>query len=194
MYGYLLHGDDLYFCIGDVSGKGIPASLFMTQATRLFHALATQHLTPALIATEMNAELTEGNETGMFITMFIGLVNLDTGHLSFCNAGHTPPLLDNKFLEVESNAPIGLWPELNFVGEEIDNIKGSLFFTYTDGLNEAEDIHQVQFGDKRIQHILSESHLDNARQTISRLKKEVDNHRCGAEPNDDITMLCLRIN
>ena len=194
MYGYLLHDDDLYFCVGDVSGKGIPASLFMTQATRLFHALATQHLTPALIATEMNAELTEGNETGMFITMFIGLVNLDTGHLSFCNAGHTPPLLDNKFLEVESNAPIGLWPELSFVGEEIDNIKGSLFFTYTDGLNEAEDIHQVQFGDERIQHILSEGHLDNARQTISRLKKEVDNHRCGAEPNDDITMLCLRIN
>ena len=88
LYGYLLQGDVLYFCVGDVSGKGVPASLFMAQAARLFRTLAARQLMPAELTTQLNEALAEGNEGNMFVTMFIGRADLTTGRLDFCNAGH----------------------------------------------------------------------------------------------------------
>jgi len=198
LYGYLLMQDKLYFCVGDVSGKGVPASLFMAQATRLFRTLATQNMMPAEIATRMNAELSADNEAGMFVTMFIGLINLKNGRLDFCNCGHNPPVLGNSdgsgaFLQMEANAPIGLWPELEYVGESVENVKGRPFFAYTDGLNEAENLQQEQFGDDRLLQILSNQRFSSAREVVETLKAEVKKHRNGAEPNDDLTMLCLKV-
>ena len=196
LYGYLLQGDELYFCVGDVSGKGVPASLFMAQATRLFRTLAAQHMMPAEICTRINAELSgEDNQQGMFVTMFLGLVDLRTGHMDFCNAGHNPPVwgLPPQYLEVESNAPIGLWPDIDFVGQSFENIKGSPLFIYTDGLNEAENLQQEQFGDDRLLEALNASRFSSAQQVVEKLVSEVEHHRNGAEPNDDLTMLCLRI-
>jgi len=185
----------LYFALGDVSGKGVPASLFMAQATRLFRTLAKQNLLPAEICTRMNDELAEDNEQGMFVTMFIGLVDLQSGHLDFSNAGHNPPVINNDhFLEMEPNAPIGLWPGLEYVGEEIDNIHNTPIFIYTDGLNEAENAAQEQFGDDYLLQILKETPYQSARQTIELLQEEVARHVAGADPSDDLTMLCLRIN
>jgi serine phosphatase RsbU (regulator of sigma subunit) len=199
LYGYQILGDLLYFCIGDVSGKGVPASLFMAQATRLFHALASQSMNPAEICTIMNAELSgEDNEQGMFVTMFICRLNLKLNRLEYCNAGHNPPVLGNddgqfSFLDMESNAPIGLWPELEYVGESIDFFKDRLLFLYTDGLNEAEDTEQNQFGDDRLLDLLRQTHFNSAKQVIKVLTDEIRRHRNDAEPNDDLTMLCLRI-
>ena len=198
LYGYLLMGDSLYFCVGDVSGKGVPASLFMAQATRLFRTLAAQNMMPAEIATRMNDALSENNERGMFVTMFLGLVHLDTGRLDFCNAGHNPPVIfDEKsqgtFLEMEPNAPIGLWPELEFQGEFIENIKGRPVFVYTDGLNEAENRQQEQFGEERMLAFLHVAHFHDARELVENLKTQVESYRDGAEPNDDMTMLCFKV-
>jgi len=198
LYGYHLLDDQLYFCLGDVSGKGVPASLFMAQATRLFRTLAAQKMMPAEIATRINDALSgEDNERGMFVTMFIGLVNLQTGHLDFCNAGHNPPVVvsDGKaeFIEMVPNAPIGLWPELPYEGEEIADITGKPFFVYSDGLNEAENRQQEQFSDERLLELLQTRPYESARQTIEMLKAEVEAHRDGAEPNDDLTMLCLKV-
>ena len=198
LYGYLLMGDSLYFCVGDVSGKGVPASLFMAQATRLFRTLAAQNMMPAEIATRMNDALSENNERGMFVTMFLGLVHLDTGRLDFCNAGHNPPVIfDEKsqgtFLEMEPNAPIGLWPELEFQGEFIENIKGRPVFVYTDGLNEAENRQQEQFGEERMLAFLHAAHFHDARELVENLKTQVESYRDGAEPNDDMTMLCFKV-
>jgi serine phosphatase RsbU (regulator of sigma subunit) len=198
LYGYLLIGDDLYFCVGDVSGKGVPASLFMAQATRLFRTLAAQKMMPAEIATRMNDALTENNERGMFVTMFLGLVNLESGRLDFCNAGHNPPVIYDQvklgsFIEMESNAPIGLWPDLEYVGESIENIKGKPLFVYTDGLNEAENPNQEQFGDERMLEFLHHAHFKNAEELVETLKAEVERFRDGADPNDDMTMLCLKV-
>ena len=194
LYGYLLMGNELYFCIGDVSGKGVPASLFMAQATRLFRTLATQHMMPAEIATRMNNALSEDNEQGMFVTMFIGLIHLDTGRMDFCNAGHNPPILDNIFLsDIETNAPIGLWPGLEFQGETIADVKGLPLLIYTDGLTEAENEQQEQFGDEQLLDILRSSQFDSAQHVIEHLKAEVEKHRGGAVPNDDLTMLCLKV-
>lgn len=199
LYDYVLQGEQLYFCVGDVSGKGVPASLFMAQATSLFRTLASQGMQPADICTRMNLVLTgENNESGMFVTFFLGLVNMQTGHLSFCNAGHNPPVIGGnaehgRFLKMESNAPIGLWPELQFIGEEIESIKGCPLFIYTDGLNEAENRQQVQFGDDQLLHILRNTQFENAHQVIDTLTAAVEKHRDGAEPNDDLTMMCIRV-
>ena len=199
LYGYLVMDNQLYFCIGDVSGKGVPASLFMSQATRLFHALASQGMSPAEICNIMNAELSgEDNEQGMFVTMFICRLNLKFNLFEYCNAGHNPPVLGNddgqfSFLDMEANAPIGLWPGLEYVGESIEFFKNRLLFLYTDGLNEAEDTEQNQFGEERLLNVLSQTNFDSAKQVIEVMTQEVEQHRKGAEPNDDLTMLCLRI-
>ena len=197
LYGYLMHGDEFYFCVGDVSGKGVPASLFMAQATRLFRTFAAQHMKPADIATYMNAALTENNEQGMFVTMFIGLIDLSTGKMDYCNAGHNPPVygMPAKFLDmVEANAPIGLWPDLEFVGETIDDVKGCPLLIYSDGLNEAENNSQEQFGEEHLLEILNARHFHSAQQVIEHLIAEVERHRDGAEPNDDLTIMCLKVN
>ena len=200
LYNYLLKDDSLYFCLGDVSGKGVPASLFMAQATRLFRTLANQQMAPADICTHMNEALSgDENLTNMFVTLFVGLVDLKTGHLSFCNAGHNPPIIGGgehhgDFLDMLPNFPIGVMQGLQFQGEEIENIKGRPLFLYTDGLNEAENREFSQFGDDRLLDILRHTHFDTARQVIETLAAEVENHRDGADPNDDLTMMCLRIN
>ena len=199
LYGYLLKDEKLYFCVGDVSGKGVPASLFMAQVTRLFRTLANQMIQPADICTQMNEALSgEENQTCMFVTLFIGLVDLKTGHLSFCNAGHNPPVIGGgehhgEFLQMLPNFPIGVMPGLEFQGEEIDCIKGRPLFIYTDGLNEAENREHDQFGDDHLIDILRNTHFDTARQVVETLAAKVEEHRDGAEPNDDLTMMCLRI-
>ena len=157
LYGYEILDNQLYFCIGDVSGKGVPASLFMAQATRLFHTLASQGMTPDEICNIMNKELSgEDNEMGMFVTMFICMYDLKQGRLEYCNAGHNPPIIGNAegqytFLDVkEANAPIGLWPDLEYVGEKMDLPSDGMMLLYTDGLNEAENCQQEQYGEDRI--------------------------------------------
>ncbi len=199
LYGYVINGDSLYFCLGDVSGKGVPASLFMAQATRLFQTLAKQGLPPAEICTRMNDALSgEDNGNMMFVTFFLGLIDLNTGHLSFCNAGHNPPIIGGSpthgdFLKMAANVPLGLWAGFEFVGEEIDCIKGRPLFIYTDGLNEAEDTQQQQFGDERLLSILRNTHYESSQQVVEHLAEEVEKHRNGAEPNDDLTMMCIRV-
>ena len=203
LYGYYLaesheegKSDKLYFCLGDVSGKGVPASLFMAQATRLFCTLAAQEMMPAEIATRINNALSgEDNETGMFVTMFLGLLDLETGHLNFCNAGHNPPVLlrngKPEFIEMIPNAPVGIIPELDYEGEEIDDITNCPLFVYTDGLNEAENRQQEQFSDERLLELMEQVPFESCQQTIEMLREEVEKHRDGAEPNDDLTMLCV---
>ncbi len=192
LYGFHLIDDQLYFCLGDVSGKGVPASLFMAQATRLFRTLAAQRLKPASIATQINDALSgEDNERSMFVTMFLGLVDLKTGHLDFCNAGHNPPIFGSEFIEMIPNAPIGLWPGLEYEGEEIADISNKPFFIYSDGLNEAENRQQEQFTDERLLEIMDTTPFESSEKTVETLKAEVEKHRDGAEPNDDLTMLCL---
>ena len=97
------------------------------------------------------------------------------------------------FLEMIANAPIGLWPELEYEGEEIDSIKNRLLFIYTDGLNEAENPQREQFGDDRLLDALRRTRFENAQQVIESLKQEVEAFRNGAEPNDDLTMMCLNV-
>ncbi len=192
LYNYELLDNKLYFCVGDVSGKGVPAALFMAEVIRMFSTLAEGNLMPNVIATRLNRAMTENNEQGMFVTMFIGLIDLETGHMDFCNAGHNPPLIDGEFLEMEPNAPIGLWEELEYVGEEVSDIRGKTLFIYTDGLNEAENIHQDQFGDDQLQQLLQQ--VDGTAQQISETVHQAVKQFVGeAAPSDDLTKMCIKV-
>lgn len=198
LYDFVLIDEKLYFCLGDVSGKGVPASLFMAVARNLFRVVSQQGLPPAEIADKLNNALSEDNESGMFVTMFIGIIDLPTGHLDFCNAGHNPPVIkmhdgSTHFIEMEANAPLGLWPGLPYVGESIDNISGCPFFVYSDGLNEAENEHHDQYGDDLLLEMLEKHPFVSSQETVEMMKTDVVRHANGAEQSDDLTMLCVKV-
>ena len=194
----LIDGCRLYFCVGDVSGKGVPASLFMAQTIRLFRAMAKQGMLPTDIATYLNMELCEGNDNSMFVTMFIGVIELETGRLDFCNCGHNPPIIgcgtpQAHFIDMQPNVPIGIFPDVNFQSETIDDMRNKPLFIYTDGLNEAENQLLEQLGNERLLDYLCQTPFTTAQDLINGLTSLVEHHRNGAEPSDDLTMLCLHL-
>ncbi len=198
LYDFFILQEHLYFCVGDVSGKGVPASLFMAVARNLFRVIAQQGIPAAQIATQLNDALSADNENSMFVTMFIGVIDLSTGAMDYCNAGHNPPvIMGNRdaahFMELEYNSCLGLFPGMIFEGGRIDDIRMHPLFVYTDGLNEAENDAQEQFGDDRLLSFLSSTPYVSAQQTVESMKQEVALHVAGADPSDDLTMLCVRI-
>ena len=194
LYDFFIQNEKLYFCVGDVSGKGVPASLFMAVTRNLFRVEAQLGLSPEKIATRLNIALSRDNDQNMFVTMFLGVIDLATGLMHFCNCGHNPPLLDGAFLPIEhNNMPLGVWEEATFEGASLENVKDRLLLIYTDGLNEAENPEHEQFSDERLL-ALSETLLDkSAEDVVEAIKEAVEKHRNGAEPNDDLTLLCLRV-
>ena len=211
LYDFFLQDDRLCFCVGDVSGKGIPASLTMAVAVNLFRTVAKEGFPPEIIATKLNETMSANNENAVFVTMFIGIIDLKTGNLDYCNCGHNSPVYGERrmltsqtvfrFLEVESNVPIGLWPDFTFVGGHLSNMRGSSLFVYTDGVNEAENRMQEQFGEKRMLRVLRESTQPFGERTpktrshflIDEMKYALDTFVDGAEQSDDLTMLCVSI-
>ena len=132
----------------------------------------------------------------MFVTMFICRLNLRYNLLEYCNAGHNPPVLGNadgqfSFLDVLPNAPIGLWPGLEYEGEEIEYLSDRKILLYTDGLNEAENRQQEQYGDDRIVELLTSLYASNCHDIVEALKADTTRFRDGAEPNDDLTLLAF---
>ena len=204
LYDFFVQNDRLYFCIGDVAGKGIPAALFMSVAVNMFRMVAKEGFPPNYIATKLNDALSQDNENGMFVTMFIGEIDLGTGRMEFCNAGHNPPVIIDRplaphepcrptFMEMEPNAPIGLWPELEYVGERVDSMRGRTLLLYTDGLSEAENLSQEQYGDDRLIRLFETQPYETTRQTVDMVKTSVAAFVGEAEPSDDLTMLCIKV-
>ena len=140
------------------------------------------------------AALSENNDRGMFVTMFIGLLHLETGCLDYCNCGHNPPVIDGQFLKMQyDNQPLGLWEDDPFEGESIDDIRDKQLLIYTDGLNEAENQQKELLGNKRLLELMADTKSLDAHQVIDMLVKAVEEHRAGADPNDDLTLMCLKL-
>ena len=117
-----------------------------------------------------------------------------TGHLDYCNCGHNAPVIDGQFLKMQyDNQPLGLWEDDPFYGESIENIKDKQFLLYTDGLNEAENPEKELLGNTRLIALMQDAQDMSARQVVDMLKAVVEEHRAGADPNDDLTLLCLTI-
>ena len=196
-YDFFLLGDRLYFCVGDVAGKGVPASMTMAVMVNLFRTIAKEGVLPTGIATRLNDALASNNENATFVTAFIGMIDLCSGRLDFCNAGHNPPIIINAqhsdYMPIESNVVIGLWPDYEFVGEHIDDIRHKPLLVYTDGVNEAENKLHEQFGEDRLLEIVKENRFENARRMVELVQSEIGKHVSGADSSDDKTLLCIHI-
>ena len=197
LYDYYIVGGKLYFCIGDVSGKGIPASLFMAVTRSLFRVLAEQGMSPSEIAGRLNETIVSENKTLMFATIFIGVLDMETGFLSFCNCGHNPPVLIHKdgsaptILTCVPNVAAGVCPGWNFEGQELPDLGDSVLFLYTDGLTEAENGVHEQFGNERLMAQLASEPFTDVMTTVKGMLDAVAGHVDGAEASDDLTILCL---
>ena len=199
LYDCFVQDDKLYLCIGDVSGKGVPASLFMSVARAMFRVVARQGLAPAEIARRINDTVSEKNDQMIFVTMFLAAVDLKTGVMEYCNCGHNAPVLfpgpdkAPAFLDCLSNTALGIESGFDYEGQRVDDMRGKILFLYTDGLNEAENADHEQFGNERMLACLGDGPFLDARSLIDRLSEAVASHVAGAEASDDLTMLCLRI-
>lgn len=209
LYDFLLDGDDLYFCIGDVSGKGIPASLFMAITRSLFRNICSQATSPAKIANTLNRAITEGNEENMFVTMFIGKCNLKTGAFTCCNCGHNAPVTNGVLSDARNivvspgptpsfmnalptNLPIGVIADFDYKEVSMTIEKGVKIFLYTDGVTEAENDKRELFGDNRLIEVLAATGGEHSAQDyVEHVRAEVHSFVCGAEQSDDLTMLCF---
>ena len=143
LYDFFIEDNKLYFIVGDVSGKGVPASLVMAVTCRLFRTVASHFQKPSEIVTSLNDTLAENNESNMFCTFFLGILDLQTGYMQYCNAGHNAPVVmrasgKTEFMEVVPNLPLGLFEGFPYDGQECTLMKGDSLFLYTDGVTEAE--------------------------------------------------------
>ena len=197
LYDFFIEDEKLYFIIGDVSGKGVPASLVMAVACRLFRSVASHFSKPEEIMASLNNSLADGNESSMFCTAFLGILDLKTGELKYCNAGHNAPLIidaDGIVLPmcIEPNLPLGMFEGFPYEGQEIKLKKQVMLYLYTDGVNEAENNDKKLFGDARLVALLKQNASKMPVEIIDETFAEVKRHADGAEQSDDITVVCLK--
>ena len=199
LFDFYIRDEQLFFCIGDVSGKGVPASLFMAVTRSLFRNISQHVSEPSQIVNALNNAQSEGNDTNMFVTLFVGVLDLKTGNLRYCNAGHDAPLLmgnDVALLPCDCNLPIGVMGDFTFGQQEITLERNSTIFLFTDGLNEAENIQHAQFGDERIEEIAKSLVADGQLEPVQVIKHMADAVHTfvgEAEQSDDLTMLAIQL-
>ena len=196
LFDFYLRDDKLFFCIGDVSGKGVPAALFMAVTCRLFHYALRFTSDPKEIVSAINNELAQGNERNMFCTLFVAVLDMATGDLSYCNAGHNAPILihekDCSFMPCKSNIPAGSFENFNFQGETIHLQEGDALFLYTDVVTEAENLKKELYGDETTLAKVSSLCGTPMKLMAESMLGDILMFAEGAEQSDDLTILCLR--
>ena len=191
LYDFFIRGEKLFFCIGDVSGKGVPASLVMAVSRTLFRNISAHTDEPDHIVETMNENICEGNEQCMFVTLFVGVLDLQTGRLRYCNAGHDMPYVEATHLPCDSNLPVGLMPDMKYSVQEAMITPGKILFLYTDGLTEAENGKQKLFGMQRITDVIA-AFEGSPQQLIETMTDAVHAFVGDTEQSDDLTMLAFR--
>ena len=193
LFDFFIRDDKLFFCIGDVSGKGIPASLVMAMTRSLFRNIANHESRPEKIVSLINEAMSDGNDSNMFVTFFLGVLDLQTGQLHYCNAGHDwPYLVGNGITELKSdpNLPVGTFSDTVYCLEEYQMPEGTILFMYTDGLTEAQDSQNNLFGDQRIVDVLQTG--GSCKEIIAKMTEAVHKFVGDAEQSDDLTMLAIQ--
>ena len=193
LFDFFIRDDKLFFCIGDVSGKGIPASLVMAMTRSLFRNIANHESRPEKIVSLINEAMSDGNDSNMFVTFFLGVLDLQTGQLHYCNAGHDwPYLVGNGITELKSdpNLPVGTFSDTVYCLEEYRMPEGTILFMYTDGLTEAQDSQNNLFGDQRIVDVLQTG--GSCKEIIAKMTEAVHKFVGDAEQSDDLTMLAIQ--
>jgi sigma-B regulation protein RsbU (phosphoserine phosphatase) len=194
LYDFFIRDNKLFFIIGDVSGKGVPASLVMAVTTSLFRNIATYTEEPSHIVFAINQNLTANNDTGMFVTLFVGMLDLTTGKMNYCNAGHNPPLIlangEVKEILGEVNIAAGVIPDFEFLEDHLEMNPGDTIFLYTDGLSEAENIDSQEYGEERVLQV-AERTVSKPQTLIEVMTEQVQLFVGEAEQSDDLTMLAI---
>lgn len=196
LYDFFVRNDKLFFCVGDVSGKGVPAALVMAMTHSLFRNVTAHEENPAAIVSEMNKALTEQNSENMFFTLFLGVLDCKTGRLDYCNAGHNAPVLMTnakwQMLDVVANLPLGIETDYEYQAQATQMAYNDLLFLYTDGLTEAENGSYEQYGEQRMLQCLSVMTTSRPREIIERMQTSMEVFVDGAQQSDDLTMLAIR--
>lgn len=196
LYDFFIDNNQLYFIIGDVSGKGVPASLFMAIARSLFRTLSPMKNSPAEIVKSMNMAISERNESNMFVTLIVGILDLETGNLKICNAGHNPPILikPNKevaYMTIKSHLFVGIMEDHQYEDESFMLEKNSKLFLYTDGVTEAENTGKELYGEEQLLMTLTENASLDVRNTVATVIHSVVEHVQSADASDDLTILII---
>ena len=201
-YDFLIRDNHLFFCIGDVSGKGVPAALLMTVSRTLFRTEAEREFDDAVerkgkhsataVVQRMNRTLSNEHSNGYFVTMFVGVLDLLTGDLDYCNAGHEAPVLGDTLLPVIPNLPVGALPDWVYEGQTGQIKPDQTLFLYTDGLSEARDTQDRQFSRRKVLELVSQSSDLSPQDLVKKMVEEADRHAKDAVQSDDITMMAVK--
>ena len=198
LFDFYFRDEKLFFCIGDVSGKGVPASLFMAVTRSTFRTVSAHESMPDRIVTTMNKAIADMNKTHMFVTLFVGVLDLPTGRLHYCNAGHDAPLLVGAGvgeLACDSNIPVGFMPTWKYSLQETQIFTGTTILLFTDGLTEAMNADYEQFQIERVNDVAFQalSHgQQEPRQLIAQMTDAVHDFVGDAEQSDDLTMMAIQ--
>ncbi len=198
LFDFFLRDEKLFFCIGDVSGKGVPSAMVMAVTHSLFRSASAHENNPARMMQVINETSCHGNEANMFVTLFIGVLDLPTGRLHFCNAGHDKPIIVNSqqstvsTLDAKPNLPVGVFTDVKYVEHEHLLTTGSTLFLYTDGLTEARNVQRQFFGLERVKEVLCSVASESKPQVLLQTMTDAVNQFVeDAEQSDDLTMLVI---
>lgn len=191
--------DDTHLCfvIADVSGKGVPASLFMAVTKTLIKATAKDGITPDRILMKVNDELSRGNDVNMFVTIFCGILDTSTGEVCYANGGHNPPMVIRKDgsispISITGGLVIGAFEGMPYTLDRLVLGPGDILFMYTDGVTEAMNEKEEMFSDRRLEHGLASLHAASIQQIISVIMESIVIFTGGAPQSDDITMMAIQ--
>jgi len=196
---YFVDDDTLAFLVADVSGKGIPAAMFMMQSKTLLKSYAESGMSVEEVFTNANEKLCEGNDAGMFVTSWMGLLNTKTGLVTFANAGHNPPLVKHAdgsftYLKTRPGFVLAGMEGIHYRKNEYQLEKGDVIYLYTDGVTEAMNVDNELYGENRLLDILNKNAESDTQTICDSVKTDVDIFVDKAPQFDDITMLCLKYN
>jgi len=183
--------------IGDVAGKGAPGALMMAVSKTLIKSRASDDDEPASILTHVNDELSQDNKSSMFVTVFLGIINVKTGEFTYTNAGHNPPYIKRKDSSIQKvdafHGPvIGAMPGMPY-GQDKDKLEpGEVIFIYTDGVTELFNENEDLFSEDRLEKLLKKKKLSSAEDIITGTMSELRRFQGDAEPSDDITILAVQ--
>ena len=195
---FLIDEDKLAFVIADVSGKGVPAALFMMISKTIIKNLLKSSSDIEDVVEKVNNELSENNDTFMFVTSFLGIVDLKTGIMTYVNAGHNPPLIkrnNDKFnMNVKNNCILAIMPQAKFEKQELQLEEGDILFAYTDGVTEAMDINGDLYGAGKLRDVLNEkcTQSKDIYEIIPLIEESIDEYCIGEDQTDDVTILIFQ--
>ncbi|OFY38402.1 MAG: hypothetical protein A2X18_02725 [Bacteroidetes bacterium GWF2_40_14] len=196
---FVIDGNKFCFAIGDVSGKGVPASLFMAVTRTLVRSISDKESSPSVIVGTLNKSISLNNESSMFVTFFLGVLDLSNGELKYTNAGHNPPVIIKKNKEAvmfdkTKFIPVGLFEDFDYGQSSIQLEPGDKIFLYTDGVSEAENSESELFGDGTIMDIIGRNVTAPPRELIHKMEEGISAHVNGFAQSDDITMMTIVYN